>query len=478
MPQRFDNDPQKKSDRVFQGRDRDYLSMPSHRDRINSQQPRNTSRQRTRLSDHCRDSSRYTSHRKTSRSTTSQRTHRRNVSHERESREYAAYSNHSQHGKRSPKILIAVLAVFVVLAGVGLFNFVKSLPITVIVNGVEQELSGHKNIETILERGYARPLPGNLVAVDGKTLEKNEGEKLWASVNEEHTTNYKKKLPSNAIVVINNGNDIVEPSEDKIVEVSYETIERGTGPFIVLETEGTKGIKTTKTGKLSGKTVEEETQSKQDRVFRKYFPDVGFEKVVAFTFDDGPWPAHTKEILDVLKENEAKATFFVVGTCIENNGAELVKRASNEGHQIATHTYSHAAGSGGSLNLGKMSTKEQIEEVTKGYAAIEGAIGFEPSHVLRSPGGNYSVKTMDILAPYVDAEIGWTIDSQDWRQPGVDVIFEEMTSVKPGSVVLCHDGGGSRDQTIQALKKALPILKKQGYRFVTIDELLAYPAKP
>ena len=79
------------------------------------------------------------------------------------------------------------------------------------------------------------------------------------------------------------------------------------------------------------------------------------------------------------------------------------------------------------------------------------------------------------IGPLIKAEIGWNIDSSDWRRPGADAIAKQIEDAWPGAIVLMHDGGGDRSQTIEALKKALPRLKDQGYRFITIDELLQYP---
>lgn len=78
------------------------------------------------------------------------------------------------------------------------------------------------------------------------------------------------------------------------------------------------------------------------------------------------------------------------------------------------------------------------------------------------------------MQPYIDAEIGWNVDTEDWRRPGADTIASRIMKAKPGSVILMHDGGGDRSQTVEALKKALPQLKQEGYRFVTISELLQY----
>ena len=78
------------------------------------------------------------------------------------------------------------------------------------------------------------------------------------------------------------------------------------------------------------------------------------------------------------------------------------------------------------------------------------------------------------LSDISDVEIGWSIDSEDWRRPGSSAIEQRILKAKPGSVILMHDGGGNRSQTVEALRSALPKLKAQGYRFVTVDELLKY----
>ena len=152
----------------------------------------------------------------------------------------------------------------------------------------------------------------------------------------------------------------------------------------------------------------------------------------------------------------------------------MVKRAADEGHQICTHSYDHASGSGRGVDMTRMSADEQIAEVQKGQDAITQATGKEASKIFRSPGGNYHDEIIWTLQPYVTGEIGWNVDTEDWRRPGAEAIAQRLLSVKPGDVVLMHDGGGDRSQTIEALKIALPQLVEEGYKFVTIDQLIAY----
>ena len=198
-------------------------------------------------------------------------------------------------------------------------------------------------------------------------------------------------------------------------------------------------------------------QEPSNIVRRNVSPDVGDDKVIALTFDDGPWGDQTGQVLDVLAEHGAKATFFTVGNRIEqDNGDAFVKRAVSEGHQVCTHSYDHAAGSGQGVNLGFMSPEEQKAEVEKGRAAIEAVTGAEASRIFRTPGGNFGDDVVKNIGPLIKAEIGWNIDSSDWRRPGADAIAKQIEDAWPGAIVLMHDGGGDRSQTIEALKKAPP----------------------
>ena len=283
------------------------------------------------------------------------------------------------------------------------------------------------------------------------------------------------KLNNGDVVELGDGSAIEEPSETAEESIPYSIEEEGRGPIHVLEGQGADGLKRTKTGSVSGLTTEEVVQEPSNVVRRNVSPQVGEDKVVALTFDDGPWPESTAAVLDVLADQGAKATFFTVGNRIDGEGVDLVKRAAAEGHQICSHSFDHAAGDGQSVNLGYMTPEDQVAEVQKGYEAIEAATGAEASHVFRTPGGNYGEGVMRNVGPLISAEIGWNIDSQDWRKPGAAAIANQVKNAWPGAIVLMHDGGGDRSQTVEALKDALPYLKSQGYRFVTMDELLGYP---
>lgn len=379
--------------------------------------------------------------------------------------------------KRSGRRALGIMVILLVLVafGVGTYFVVQSLPASITLNGSSINVGGGKTLNDALHASGIKPKPGDLVAVDGSVIEEGKGEPFHATINGEATDDINAKLTSGDVVELGDGSPIEEPSETVEAVIPFAHEEEGRGPIHLIEGEGADGMKRTKTGSISGAVVEEVTQEPVNALRRNVSPDVGDDKVVALTFDDGPWPESTAAVLDVLAENGAKATFFTVGNRIDGEGVDLVKRAAAEGHQICTHSYDHAAGDGKSVNLGYMKTEDQVAEVQKGYEAIEAATGTEASHVFRAPGGNYGEDVMRNVGPLVSAEIGWNIDSQDWRKPGVGAIVDQIKSAWPGAIVLMHDGGGDRSQTVEALKEALPYLKSQGYRFVTMDELLSYP---
>ncbi|MEK8129529.1 polysaccharide deacetylase family protein [Paenibacillus filicis] len=193
------------------------------------------------------------------------------------------------------------------------------------------------------------------------------------------------------------------------------------------------------------------------------------EKVIALTFDDGPDETDTPVILDLLKQYEAKATFFVVGKRVEQH-PELVKREIAEGHEIANHTYSH-------VYFKKNMPDSKIEDqLVKAERVIADATGLR-TRLFRPPGGYYSENVVRAAkkAGYLVVMWSWHQDTEDWNTPGVNKIVNKvLNNARNGDIVLFHDHVEGRTQTIEALKRILPELKERGYRFVTVTELLSF----
>lgn len=198
------------------------------------------------------------------------------------------------------------------------------------------------------------------------------------------------------------------------------------------------------------------------------------KKIIALTFDDGPHPRYTKEILKILNQYHAKATFFVVGQRAKNYPS-LIKEMHTNGHEIGNHTYDHPI-------IGRITTQQLEEEIKKTDTIIHEIIGKSPS-LFRPPGGEYSERVVNAAKKghHLIVMWSWTQDTKDWSNPGTGKIINKVCeNAKPGNIILFHDFGRNRTQTVNALAVILERLSKEGYQFVTVSELLSkqnIPAK-
>ncbi len=194
------------------------------------------------------------------------------------------------------------------------------------------------------------------------------------------------------------------------------------------------------------------------------------EKLVALTFDDGPHPIFTPQILDILAKHDAKATFFVAGNKIIRF-PDILKQEVKEGHEIANHTFRHIYGK----NITAAKLTSELEETDK---IIQKLIGFKPS-LYRPVGGFYNDLIINTAIKNGKKVVlwSWYQDSRDWANPPASQICNYITKgVKPGNIILFHDWHGSEFtqtcQTINALDTILDFLDKNGYKCVTVSELL------
>ncbi|MFJ3661248.1 bifunctional polysaccharide deacetylase/glycosyltransferase family 2 protein [Streptomyces sp. NPDC090119] len=199
------------------------------------------------------------------------------------------------------------------------------------------------------------------------------------------------------------------------------------------------------------------------------------ERRIVLTFDDGPDPTWTPQVLDALRRNHARATFFVTGT-MTSRYPELVRRMVDEGHEVGLHTFNHP-------DLSYQSKRRVDWELSQGQLALAGAAGIRSS-LFRPPYSSFASAMDDRswpVAEYVGGR-GYLIvlndrDSEDWRRPGAEEIIRRATPAQgKGAVVLMHDSGGDRSQTVQAIDTLLPRLQQQGYRFQTLTEALDAPS--
>ena len=178
---------------------------------------------------------------------------------------------------------------------------------------------------------------------------------------------------------------------------------------------------------------------------------------VALTIDDGPSPVYTPQVLQVLEKHGIHATFSMVGKNVAYY-PQVAREVAHAGHLIANHTWSHA-------NLPALHPAAMREEVTRAAVEIHAATGQRPS-LFRAPYGAWSPALLEYCAGQGLTPLDWSVDPQDWARPGVSAIVQNILhNTHTGSIILEHDGGGDRSQTVAALKIVLPQLLDQGFRF-------------
>ena len=187
------------------------------------------------------------------------------------------------------------------------------------------------------------------------------------------------------------------------------------------------------------------------------------DKVIALSYDDGPSPANTPELLEILASSSAQATFFVVGSEVVRH-PKLAARIAAVGHELGNHSFSHA-------NPHDLDEHGLREEISRGALAIAEAAA--PSPLFRPPFGKRPRTAAQLATELGLLTIMWSVDSGDTMPFSASRIAREvLCRVEPGDIVLMHDGGERRQRTLDATRQILRELTARGYRFVTVSNLL------
>lgn len=202
----------------------------------------------------------------------------------------------------------------------------------------------------------------------------------------------------------------------------------------------------------------------------EYFIDTPIEPIqparefvykIALTFDDGP-SSHTLEILDILEEHNARATFFVLGNLVEPR-ADIVAQAFQRGNEIAGHSFTHR-------NFTRLNAAAILEEITSTSAAIEAATGKPSPPFFRPPYGAHNPTVRAVAREIGYSMVNWSIDPEDWRVRDAEKIFNHvMEYAVDGGIVVLHD---IRPSTVEAVAYIVPALHERGFELVTVSELL------
>ena len=257
------------------------------------------------------------------------------------------------------------------------------------------------------------------------------------------------RVRSGEHIRIVNGRDRVEPVDRRripLVATGLPPVERR------LWHVGRSGIDEVTVGRFSGEIISRRTV----RPAAVAAPEA--DKVVALTFDDGPDPQWTPQVLDILNRNGVKATFCTIGLWV-TKWPELVRAELAQGHTLCDHTVHHV------LHLDHKAHDEVVAEVDGNADLIRQATGEDPKF-FRAPGGNLNDDVVAVAHQRNMRVLGWAVDPHDYEKIPAPLIFSRiMAEVRPGAIILMHDGGGDRSQTLAQLELLITTLKQQGYRF-------------
>jgi peptidoglycan/xylan/chitin deacetylase (PgdA/CDA1 family) len=187
------------------------------------------------------------------------------------------------------------------------------------------------------------------------------------------------------------------------------------------------------------------------------------EKLIALTFDDGPWPQYTEQVLAILQQYAVPATFFWLGESVQKN-PQIAQRVAQAGHAIGNHTWRHATRD--------LSPHEAQAEIERTAQIIEQTTGIQ-TQMFRPPGGHKENGLNAWATQHGYAVVMWSVQTDDWKADSAEQIVQRvLQEAQPGTVVLLHDGGNNRAKTVAALPQIIEGLQAQGYRLVTVPELM------
>ena len=354
---------------------------------------------------------------------------------------------------------IAALLLAAALLAVGA-GFAPHTDIT--VDGVAVAVPARSTLGSLRRAGIIDAAPGRLLAVDGTVLKIAGGQTPQMHRNGTLVAETQRVFGGD-VIVTTGGVDRVEPSGLLREPIQFETRIEGKGPVMMLAQPGSVGVRQVTRGRVSGVRTEGRIiLPASDMVVKRTVPRPS-EKLVALTFDDGPRAGQTDKILDILHREGIHATFFMLGGSVKN-APSLAKRVADEGHLLGTHTLGH-----------KLLTREVPAEVnhqiTAGVGAVRSATGRQPVW-FRPPYGAIDADVWKQTRALRLKVALWDIDTEDWKRPGADSIISSVEgNARAGSIILMHDGGPDRTQTVAALPVIIRNLKARGFVFVTLEEL-------
>lgn len=366
-------------------------------------------------------------------------------------------------------IIGIVAAALVVIVAIVLWSNRK---VAITVDGKDLQVKVGSTIDQVVSEAGVSTNPGNLISVSGNKLADGQGYPFVVKLagNEldgDATASY--HAADGDELTFEDGRDRTEDYDVQVVDEQPKLEMNGEkwGNLSYVSQWPKAGKYEMRTGKQSGETARgDQIEDTQNAIvsIHQIKPDDDSKKLVALTFDDGPAEKYTEAYLDILNQYGIHATFFNLGSEIENY-PDLSKKVVEQGSEVMSHTYQHQ-------QLSKLDASALQNEFSTAFAAIKDKVGVDTTG-FRPPYGDFTEKAWLNSGGLASVSVLWNQDSLDWKRPGVDAIVANATkSVTSGSIILMHDGGGPRDQDVQALPQIIEKLQADGYQFVTVSELM------
>jgi len=338
------------------------------------------------------------------------------------------------------------------------------LPVPVTVNGHAYEVKSGTKVRTFLSAHFNLvSYQGALKADTGQVLDPKGG-KLPRIKVDGHVLYAHEQIGRRATITLARGADIIHPTKQKTVTLSPKAAVKGNGALIGPLHAGKSGTELQTIDTVTGKVLTSKVITPPvDMLLRAYVTTTVKPKVVALTFDDGPHKDYTAAILAILQQEKIPATFFELGNNIKRYPA-LSKAVVSGGNLVGLHSWDHK-------DFTKLTAAQIDSQLGRTQTAFKAATGWETSW-FRLPYGNSTPQVDGQLVTHGFRLAYWTVDTNDWKRPGPDaIVAAALKGARPGAIILMHDGGGDRSQTVAALPKIIAGLKAQGYGFVTVDGL-------
>jgi peptidoglycan-N-acetylglucosamine deacetylase len=368
----------------------------------------------------------------------------------------------SRRGRRWSGRHIAASAGIVALLALLAFALVPTSQLNsrsfVQINGATYAVQAGAKISTLTELSALLARPGSRLDLTGDVVALAEGSPATRRVNGRPIAE-DLVLGDGSLVLVRHGEHVLEGLKRKTEVIPFETTIKGKGVVVRLLQTGAPGQRETFKGASSGKQAAAFVVSApQDKVLQRSATAKPGEKLAALTFDDGPGK-YTQGVLDALAAKHVPATFFVLGDVAAGNKAMIAKTKA-AGHEVENHTWSHPI-------LTQVSADRVRSEISRTNSVIGG------SRFLRPPYGTYNA-AVAAQARAMGLRLAlWTVDTLDWRYPDADAILSRVIAqTKPGAIILMHDGGNNRSQTVAAIPRVVNWLLAHGYALTTVDVIL------